>query len=124
VAAIVLAAALVPRRLEAPAATPKPQGRELYDLHCAMCHGPSGKGDGPGARIIRQRMRDFSDASAMREVDDRFLVEMTRKGSSQFGRSNAMPAWGLKLSDAEIRAVVAYIRSLATPNPRVHPAKK
>jgi mono/diheme cytochrome c family protein len=60
-------------------------------------------------------MRDFSDAAAMREVDDRFLAEITKKGSSQFGRSNAMPAWGMKLTDEEIRAVVAHIRSLATP---------
>jgi mono/diheme cytochrome c family protein len=59
-------------------------------------------------------MRDFSNPSAMREVHDRFLFEIVKKGSSQFGRSNAMPSWGMKLSDEEIRAVVAHIRSLAS----------
>jgi mono/diheme cytochrome c family protein len=49
----------------------------------------------------------------MQAVSDGFLFEITKKGSSQFGRSNAMPAWGMKLSDAEIHDVVAYIRSLA-----------
>jgi mono/diheme cytochrome c family protein len=53
----------------------------------------------------------------MQAVNDPFLFEMTKKGSSQFGRSNAMPAWGMKLSDKEIHDVVAYIRSLARRNP-------
>ncbi len=99
------------------AATQVPQGRALYDAHCAVCHGPTGKGDGPGASVVRQPMRDFSDPVAMREVNDRFLFDMIKKGSSQFGRSNAMPAWGMKLSDEEIRAVVMYIHSLASRIP-------
>ena len=50
----------------------------------------------------------------MRVVDDRFLFEIIKKGGSQFGRSNAMPSWGMQLSDDEIRSVVTYIRSLAS----------
>ena len=88
-------------------------GRALFEAHCAVCHGPGGKGDGPGARIIAQRLQDFSDATAMRGVDDRFLFDIIKKGGSQFGRSNAMPSWGMKLSDDEIHALVAHIRSLA-----------
>jgi cytochrome c oxidase cbb3-type subunit 3 len=80
-----------------------------------VCHGDTGKGDGPGARVIGQRLRDFTDPQAMRQVSDRYLFEIIQKGGSQFGRSNAMPAWGMKLGDAEIRALVAYIRSLARP---------
>ena len=87
--------------------------RALYDAHCAICHGVSGKGDGPGARVIRQVMPDFTDPAAMRAVNDRFLFDIIKKGSSQFGRSNAMPSWGMQLSDEEIRALVVYIRSLA-----------
>jgi mono/diheme cytochrome c family protein len=105
------------RRDERPAAPP-PQtgshGRVLYETHCALCHGPTGKGDGAGATVIRQSMRDFSNPAAMRNVEDRFLFEIIKKGSSQFGRSNAMPSWGMKLSDEEIRAVVAHIRTLAS----------
>ncbi len=99
-------------------------GRDLYDAHCAVCHGPSGKGDGPGARVVRQPMRDFSNQAAMRAVNDRFLFEMIKKGGSQFGRSNAMPAWGMKLSDEEISAIVIYIRSLASRNQPGFPSKR
>jgi mono/diheme cytochrome c family protein len=103
-------------RREEPSRAPAPtsMGRIVYETHCVVCHGPAGKGDGPGARVIRQPMRDFSSADAMREVKDRFLFEIIKKGSSQFGRSNAMPSWGMKLSDDEIHAVVAHIRSLAS----------
>jgi mono/diheme cytochrome c family protein len=89
-------------------------GQGLYRAHCAVCHGPTGKGDGPGGRVIRQAMRDFSSAAAMQSVDDRTLAAIIAKGSSQFGRSNAMPAWGMKLSGAQIQALVAHIRSLSS----------
>jgi mono/diheme cytochrome c family protein len=90
-----------------------PGAAGLYAEHCAVCHGASGRGDGPGARVVGHPIRDFTDAGAMRQVSDRFLFDIIRKGGSQFGRSNAMPAWGMKLSDAEIEELVAYIRSLA-----------
>lgn len=97
-----------------PAARRPQDGRAVFEAHCPICHGAMGKGDGPGAKVIRQKMLDFSDAAAMQEVSDRFLFDIIKKGSSQFGRSNAMPAWGMKLTDEEIRAVVAHIRSLAS----------
>jgi len=102
-------------RQDEPAARPATgsPARALYGAHCAICHGPSGKGDGPGARVLRQAMPDFTDPAAMRAVNDRFLFDIIKKGSSQFGRSNAMPSWGMQLSDEEIQALVAYIRSLA-----------
>ena len=87
--------------------------RALYDAHCAVCHGATGRGDGPGATVLRQAMPDFTNPEAMRAVTDRFLFEIIKKGSSQFGRSNAMPSWGMRLSDAQIQDLVVYIRSLA-----------
>jgi mono/diheme cytochrome c family protein len=110
-------------RREEPAALP-PTGspaRALYDAHCAVCHGPSGKGDGRGASVLRQAMPDFTDSAAMRALSDRFLFEIIKKGGSQFGRSNAMPSWGMQLSDEEIQALVAYIRSLT---PRTSPGSQ
>lgn len=106
------------------AATRTPEGRAIFKAHCAICHGPTGKGNGPGAEVVRQRMMDFTDAAAMRAVNDRFLFDIFEKGGSQFGRSNAMPAWGMKLTDEEIRAVVTHIRSLASKNPPVSSGRK
>lgn len=116
-AGILLLGMLLSRRAGTPPATRTHDGRAIFEAHCAVCHGPMGKGDGPGAGVVRQKILDFTDAAAMRAVNDRFLFDIIKKGSSQFGRSNAMPAWGMKLTDEEIRAVVAHIRSLASPNP-------
>ena len=112
------------REAGAPPATSLYDGRAIFEAHCAICHGPTGKGDGPGARVIRQKILDFSDAAAMRKVNDGFLFDIIKKGSSQFGRSNAMPAWGTKLTDEEIRAVVAHIRSQASANPPAFSGRK
>lgn len=43
--------------------TPNPElmvrGRELYEKTCATCHGPEGKGDGPGAGQLNPKPRNF-----------------------------------------------------------------
>ena len=107
---------LAPSKVEHPVVGGAPDGRALFAAHCAECHGATGKGDGPGAKIVRTPMTDFTNAAAMANRDDRFLAEIIQKGGSQFGRSNAMPAWGMKFSDEEIRALVKHIRSLAHPD--------
>lgn len=44
--------------------TPNPElmarGRALYAQTCATCHGPEGKGDGPGAKGLNPAPRDFT----------------------------------------------------------------
>ena len=129
VAGVGVGATLVLRMVVSPgertlAATRPQGGQAIFEAHCTVCHGSRGRGDGPGAGVIRQKMMDFSDAAAMRGLSDRFLFDITQKGGSQFGRSNAMPAWGMKLTDAEIRAVVVYIRSLATQGLPAPPGRK
>src|SRR5512138_833994 len=69
--------------------------KATYERDCAVCHGSEGKGDGPGARVVGQGIRDFTDPVAMSQVSDAFLFAIIQKGGSQFGRSNAMPAWGM-----------------------------
>jgi mono/diheme cytochrome c family protein len=44
--------------------TPTPrlleEGRELFGRNCATCHGPEGKGDGPGAKGLNPAPRNFT----------------------------------------------------------------
>lgn len=82
--------------LPAPAAH---DGARLYAQHCAACHGAQGKG-GVGVPLA---LPDF-----LAQADDAYLRRTIRLGRP--GR--VMPAF-TQLSDAEVNAVVAYLRGLA-----------
>lgn len=73
-----------------------PDGAVLYATHCAACHGEKG-GGGVGVPLS---MTSFLDS-----VDDRYLASTIRYGRP--GR--VMPAFST-LSDAQIRAVITFMR--------------
>ncbi len=99
----------------APATPPVHPGKRAYDLHCATCHGPAGGADGPGAAGLQIKPPPFTDGRIMNGLTDEFLYTIVRDGAGAVGLSPQMPAFGRILTDREIRDVVAYVRSLATP---------
>jgi len=74
-----------------------PDGGSLYAVHCAACHGNTG-GGGVGVPL--------SLSSFLDSIDDDFLRKTIRHGRP--GR--VMPAFS-KLSDAQIDAIVRFIRA-------------
>jgi mono/diheme cytochrome c family protein len=96
-------------------ATPNlPEGRKIYQLQCLHCHGWSGGGDTPTARILRPRPRDFSlgmvkfkstpgQAAPLR----RDLEAVLRMGIP----STAMGSFGA-LPDPQIEALLDYTQYL------------
>ncbi|HTS37029.1 MAG TPA: cytochrome c [Candidatus Solibacter sp.] len=70
-----------------------------YKAKCAMCHGADGKGGKMGTR-------DFGSADVKAETDAQ-LTDIITKGKGK------MPAYDGKLKEAEIKDLVAYIRTLA-----------
>jgi mono/diheme cytochrome c family protein len=92
---------------------PAPDGKQLYAVHCAQCHGDAGDGQGPAAKFLFPRPRNFGDAqfrlattaNQMPTDDDLFAV-ITRgmPGSAMFPFAH--------LSEAERRALVAHVREL------------
>lgn len=74
-----------------------PDGRALFNKHCAVCHGSEGKG-GVGVPL--------SLPSFINSVSDEYLMKTIRVGRP--GR--IMPAFH-KLSDAQVKAVAGYMRS-------------
>lgn len=74
-------------------------GARLYTQHCAACHGAEGKG-GVGVPLA---LPDF-----LAQADDDYLRKTIRLGRP--GR--VMPAFA-QISDAEVEAVVGYLRALA-----------
>ena len=73
-------------------------GKTVYELNCMSCHGSHGQSMDPS-------VPNFADGDALFRPDQD-LFEQVRRGSG------IMPAFQGILSEAEIRDVITYIRSL------------
>jgi mono/diheme cytochrome c family protein len=93
----------------------KAEGKKIYLTYCAACHGESGKGDGLAAGSMPVKPADHTNGEVMNKQSDQFLFEIVSKGGAEVQKSPMMPGWGGQLKENQIRDVIAYIRSLATP---------
>ena len=73
-----------------------------YKATCAACHGSDGTGSAAGQKM---GIRAFASPEVKAESDAQ-LAEVITNGKGK------MPAWGKKLSEAQINALVAYVRKL------------
>ncbi len=112
VAIVVSALQLV---VAAPAEADSPEGESIYAQRCAACHGPSGRSDpdSPIVNALGVTPADFSDPlfNSREPLQDWEMV--IEHGGWALGLSNQMPPQGDVLSDAEVQAVAAYVRTLA-----------
>ena len=97
--------------------TPRPppqasRGERIYYALCVSCHGVTGRGSWRAALFLL-RPGDLTDPVRQQASSDEYLVELIKNGGASVGRPG-MPAFGLALSDEEIRDVVHYIRSVPT----------
>jgi cytochrome c oxidase cbb3-type subunit 3 len=78
------------------------EGRTLFDQYnCSGCHGPYGGGAmGPS---LRDSVWLYGDTEA--QIFD----------SISEGRNNGMPAWGTKVPEQQMWKIVAYLKTLRTP---------
>ena len=98
------------------------EGAPLYQEHCARCHGPEGDGEGPSAAALNPKPVHLDDGAYMNPLSNAYLRRITAEGGAAVGKSSMMPAHEGTLSAAEIRDVVAFLRSLAEPSYRCPPA--
>lgn len=84
-------------------------GAALYKRHCVMCHGASGRGDGPAAKFLKGNLPNLSDKAFMSKLTDAQIHEQITKGKkSEIGN---MPALGKRLKSEEISDIVHYVRT-------------
>ncbi len=57
-----------------------------------MCHGPSGKGDGPQAATLNPKPRDLSTKDWQKSVSDAQIRTVILQGGPALGKSPLMPA--------------------------------
>jgi mono/diheme cytochrome c family protein len=87
------------------------RGERLYYAYCVDCHGPDGRGSWR-AWLFLTRPGDLSDPARMRSHSDRYLFDIIKHGGAPFGRPG-MPAFGFHLRDADVEALVRYLRQLS-----------
>lgn len=93
------------------------RGAGLYAIHCAQCHGASlqGEADWRTRKPDGQLPAPPHDASGHTwHHSDEHLFGITKHGMARYAPpdyKSAMPSYVGKLSDAEIRAVIAFIKS-------------
>jgi hypothetical protein len=85
-----------------------------YASRCALCHGTSGRGDGPAAAGITPRPRSFLDQAWGAARSDGDLADVIRRGGAARGLSPAMPAHG-DLGTSEVTELVRCIRGMQRP---------
>ena len=76
----------------------------LFEKHCDTCHGKDGQAKTFKAKF--NHARNLTDAKWQSEVTDERLFNSISNGKGK------MPAWGKKLTEAQINSLVAYVRKL------------
>ncbi|MFB6280193.1 MAG: cytochrome c [Salinibacter sp.] len=92
------------------------RGKDRYEVHCSVCHGKTGDGNG----VIMRGDYGYTPASSyhidrLRDAPDGYLYDVIANGVRN------MPAYGQKVPVKDRWAIVAYIRALqrsqnATPD--------
>jgi len=78
-------------------------GADTYKSKCAMCHGADGLAETPAGKSMKTPSFKAPDAAKASESE---MIQETKNGKGK------MPAYKDKLTDAQIKDVVAYIRTL------------
>ena len=104
-------------------------GRGIYAEACASCHGSSLEGQ----LNWRQRFPDGRWPAPPLEAsgqtwrhDDRVLFAITKKGPGAYpqGYETDMPAFGQRLTDEQIAATLAFIKSTWPADIRIRQARR
>jgi mono/diheme cytochrome c family protein len=93
--ALVVVSAPDPGRAQSPPSDQTATGEQLFVNTCGFCHQAGGRMAGRGPKL------------AGTERPDDYLLNRIR-----VGKEGAMPAYGRAFTDSQLRALVAYIRSL------------
>ncbi|PRQ02237.1 Cytochrome c [Enhygromyxa salina] len=85
-------------------------GRQTYERQCARCHGDDGR-----PTKAAPTARDLTNRSYIESLGDRGIREAIMQGRPVMvgPEQKTMPAFGNQFSDAELKVLVGYVRSLS-----------
>ncbi len=98
------------RKLKSPVKTTQEniaQGRELYNKHCASCHGEDGQAKTPVAEMMKVKPTNLTD-KAMKGITEGEIYWVITNGIKKSG----MPALKQKASDQQRWQMTLYVKHL------------
>jgi len=82
------------------------RGAELYAIHCKMCHGPAGEGNGSISAFLANKPANFTTDVVQSKSDGSFFLTISN------GVDGRMPALNENLTVSERWDVVNFLRTL------------
>jgi len=84
---------------------------EIFQQRCATCHGPEGRGDGPGAQMLNPKPQNYHDKKWQASVTDDDMAKAIVYGGAAVGKSPRM-ASNPDLADHPdiVKALIAKVR--------------
>jgi mono/diheme cytochrome c family protein len=102
---VIIAILLAVFSFSARAADPKTN----WANECAQCHGPDGRANTKMGKQLSAK--DLTDPKVQASFSDAEAARVIKAGVKQGGKTT-MKAFGGKLTEDEIKALVAYVRTL------------
>jgi mono/diheme cytochrome c family protein len=95
--------------IAAPLAVCAADAKTNWDNNCVQCHGKDGRADTKMGKTLSAK--DLTDPKVQAAFTDAKATQSIKEGVKQNGKTT-MKAFGGKLTDQEIKALVAYVRTL------------
>jgi len=94
-------------------------GKRLNDQYCDRCHNPESTVE----RVsnydnLEIKPHPFTEGDALNKMSDADLAAIITYGGPALSKSALMPAWGNTLNNADVQALISYIRAISDPPSR------
>lgn len=83
--------------------------KEVWDKNCASCHGKDGKGETKAGK--KAGAKDLTDAKYQGTFTDDQMVKQIKEGMKDKTGKELMKPFADKLTDEEIKNIIAYVRA-------------
>ncbi len=83
--------------------------KEIFEKDCAKCHGADGKGKTKMGEKLG--VKDYTDPKNQSEMTDADMAKAIKEGVKEKGTDKTRMKAFSDLSDDEVKALVAYVRS-------------
>jgi mono/diheme cytochrome c family protein len=84
--------------------------QENWTKHCGSCHGKDGKGQTKAGKLAN--VKDLTDPKYQESFTDEQAYRQIKEGMKDKAGKEKMKPFGDKLTEDEIKAIIAFVRGL------------